>query len=180
MKWREMLTPTPEKILLTMVLPFVLFVVAFELTLKPNVAVVNLLGQPVFSENPRFDILIKSLIFASVYSVPNWIWSYPLSAFIVWKWDEIRKARTKNSFYMVRWKEVAALLALDIILFAFFVSWSASGCLSATNVILINPELSCTLQFVLNFKYLVYFFMLSFVLNFALSVLWHFMVRLRK
>jgi len=91
MKWKEMLTPTPEKILLTMVLPFVLFVVAFELTLKPNAAVVNLLGQPVFSENPRFDILIKSLIFASVYSIPNWIWSYPLSAFVVFKTHKRKK-----------------------------------------------------------------------------------------
>jgi len=85
MKWKEMLAPNYEKILLTLILPYVLFLVAFQLTLKPNTVVLHYVGQMVFSDNARLDTLIKSLIFASVYSIPNWIWSYPLSAYIVWK-----------------------------------------------------------------------------------------------
>ena len=85
MNWKKMLHPTPGKILLAVILPYVLFVVAFELSIKPDVVVVHLLGQPVFSDNIRIDTFIKSLIFASVYSIPNWIWSYPLSAYALWK-----------------------------------------------------------------------------------------------
>ena len=91
MKWKEMLTPNFEKVLLTMILPLVLFVVVFQLTLKPDTVVVNYVGQMVFSDNPRLDILIKSFIFASVYSIPNWIWSYPLSAFVVWKAENSKR-----------------------------------------------------------------------------------------
>jgi ABC-type spermidine/putrescine transport system permease subunit I len=93
MNWKEMLTPNYEKILLTMILPFVLFVVAFQLTLRPNTAIVNYAGQMIFSDNPRLDILIKSLIFAAVYSIPNWIWSYPLSAYVVWKAEKSERKK---------------------------------------------------------------------------------------
>jgi len=93
MNWKEMLAPNYEKILLTMVLPFVLFVVFFQLTLKPNTVIVNYAGQMIFSDNPRWDTLIKSLIFASVYSIPNWVWSYPLSAFIVWEAEKSERKR---------------------------------------------------------------------------------------
>jgi ABC-type spermidine/putrescine transport system permease subunit I len=89
--WKEMLKPNYEKVLLALVLPFVLFVVFFQLTLRPNTVIIHYAGQMVFSDNPRWDILIKSLIFASVYSIPNWIWSYPLSAYIVWKSERKKK-----------------------------------------------------------------------------------------
>jgi ABC-type spermidine/putrescine transport system permease subunit I len=88
---KEMLKPKYEKILLTMILPFVIFVVFFQLTLKPNTVIIHYAGQMVFSDNPRWDVLIKSLIFASVYSIPNWIWSYPFSAFVVWKSEKVKK-----------------------------------------------------------------------------------------
>jgi len=91
MKWKEMLVPNWKKILLTMILPYVLFVVAFQLTLKPNTAVIHPIGYPVYHNDPRVDTFIRSLIFASVYSIPNWIWSYPLSAFVMWKTEKRKK-----------------------------------------------------------------------------------------
>jgi len=91
MKWKKFFMPTPKKILLTMILPFAVFVVFFQLALNPNAVTVHYVGETVFSDSARVDTFVKSLIFASVYSIPNWIWSYPLSAFIVFKTERRKK-----------------------------------------------------------------------------------------
>jgi len=53
--------------------------------MKPSTVVVRFVGETIFSNNERINVLFKSIVFASVYSAPNWIWSYPLASYVVWK-----------------------------------------------------------------------------------------------
>jgi len=91
MRWKEVIRPTAKKILLMLVLPYALFIVLFQLSVQSDAVAIHLIGEPVFNENTRIDVLFKSIIFASVYSAPNWLWSYPLGSYIVWKKEGRRK-----------------------------------------------------------------------------------------
>lgn len=85
--------------------------------------------------------------------------------------------RGKKSFYRVRWKEVAALLIVDFFILAVVVYWSFLNCVSAPNMIVINPDVICAAYFFLNFGNLIPVFAVAVIVNFILSGVWHFAVR---
>lgn len=86
MKMKKILRPSPRKILLAVVIPFVLiFAIIYSILSEVGVVIVHLTGQIIFSDNPQVDAFLKSLVYASVYTIPNLIWSYPLASYIMEK-----------------------------------------------------------------------------------------------
>jgi hypothetical protein len=92
---------------------------------------------------------------------------------------------SKKTFFTINWKEVLLLLLVDFFVLSFFIYSFVSECTSKiyscmpNNPCPVNTQLSCTLEFLLDFQNMIFVFIIVLVINFGLSVLWHFVVRER-
>jgi len=84
---------------------------------------------------------------------------------------------SKKSFYTISWKETGILLLLDILVLALATYLYYQNCISAVNVIIINPYLTCTIQFFFSFQNILLIFVAFLTINFGLSLIWHFKVK---
>lgn len=84
---------------------------------------------------------------------------------------------SKKSFLKADWKEILILLLIDFGMLGSFAYLNISGCYNQQNVIVISPQIICTLQFFWNIWNLVEIFAAVIIVNFALSGYWHFVVK---
>lgn len=84
---------------------------------------------------------------------------------------------SKKTFMKVDMKEVLCLLLVDLFILSSIALYSISGCFSAKGVIIVNQNLACPLQFLLNLQNILFVVAVAFVANLAISGVWHFVVR---
>lgn len=86
---------------------------------------------------------------------------------------------SKKSFYRISWKEVLVLFILDFAVLMAFMDYVQ--CSSNRSVVIVTPQLTCTLLFTVMFIFnplsLIYVFAVFLIINFILSAIWHFVVK---
>jgi len=90
---------------------------------------------------------------------------------------------SKKTFFRISWKEILVLLVIDFFVLASLVYLYVSSCLlrlyecTFQGPCPYSTSLSCTLEFFTDRQNFVWIFVIGLVVNFALSALWHFVVK---
>jgi len=77
----------------------------------------------------------------------------------------------------VKASEVLSLLSVDLFVFLLVGVVSISNCLSAQNMIIVNRNVTCTLQFLINFYTIAKVMVAILIINLVLAYIWHFVVK---